>query len=135
MTFTSIRWVVGILSIILLILFFLFQQFNFANLLEIQNTTAQFVFNKSFRFLLNDVLMIGLIFALFNNKQFVWFAFFVQVFGLVFILTPYLILKLYYHTGNGPLVSFLHRLILNPTLMVLLIPAFWLQLKNEKKSK
>jgi exosortase F-associated protein len=79
--------------------------------------------------------MIGLIYALFNRKQFILFAFLVQAFGLVFILTPYFILKLYFHAGNGPLISFLHRLILNPTLMILLIPAFWLQLQNEKNLK
>ena len=49
----------------------------------------------------------------------------VQLAGLVFILVPYLVLKLGFDAGNGPLVSFLHRLVLNPTLLLLLIPAFY----------
>ena len=79
--------------------------------------------------------MIGLIFAIFYKRKYVWFAFGVQVFGFLVVLIPYFVLKLYFHAGNGPMVSFLHRLILNPTLMVLLIPAFWLQLRGEKHNE
>jgi exosortase F-associated protein len=129
-----VRWGAGIATTTALILLYLFQNTNFASLIDINGQTAQFVFNKTFRFLANDLLMIGLIFSLFAQRRFVLFALVVQVAGVIFILLPYFVLKLYFHTGNGPLVSFLHRLILNPTLMILLIPAFWLQTRNETKS-
>jgi exosortase F-associated protein len=128
------RWLVGIISVSGLILFFLFQKFNVASSIGISDKTAMFVFNKSFRFVLNDVLMIGVIYALFAERRFVYFALLVQAFGVLFVLIPYFVLKLYFHASNGPLISFLHRLVLNPTLMILLIPALWLQTRNQKPS-
>jgi exosortase F-associated protein len=121
------RWIVGFSSSICLVLFFMFQRNDMAGLLGIENQTSAFIVSKTIRFIVNDVLMIGVIYALFGQKRFVYFALVVQVAGIVFLLIPYFILKLYFHADNGPLVSFLHRLVLNPTLMMLLIPAFWLQ--------
>lgn len=127
MNTTPMRWGLGMACGAGLILFFLFQQANVAALAGIEGKTAVFLFNKSFRFVLNDLLMIGIIYALFGQKQYIYFALVVQAFGIVFLLIPYFVLKIYFHSGNGPLVNFLHRLVLNPTLMILLIPAFWLQ--------
>lgn len=80
--------------------------------------------------MVNDFLAIGLIYALFPEKKFVVFAFWVQLTGLIFLLLPYFLLKLQYPNYNGPLINFLHRIILNPTLILLLIPAFYWQ-KNK----
>lgn len=83
-----------------------------------------FATTKAVRFLLNDLLMILLIHGIFYKKHYTLFAFYVQLFGIAFILTPYLLIK-YHHTSyNGPLLSYLHRLVVNPLLMLLLIPAF-----------
>ena len=131
MTELQKRWLIGIGSLVALIVFYVFQRINIASLIGIDGKTATFLFNKTFRFVWNDVLMIGVIYALFAQKRFVYFALAVQVFGILFVLLPYFVLKLYFHAGNGPLISFLHRLVLNPTLMILLIPAFWLQNRQE----
>jgi exosortase F-associated protein len=132
MTSQQTRWLIGVASLVGLIVFYLFQKINIASLIGIDDKTASFLFNKTFRFIWNDVLMIGVIYALFGQKRFVYFALAVQVFGILFVLLPYFVLKLYFHAGNGPLISFLHRLVLNPTLMILLIPAFWLQTRQER---
>lgn len=84
-----------------------------------------FIVAKTSRFLLNDILALLLIWSLFPTRGHLLAAVAVQLAGLVFILIPYLILKLHFHAGNGPLVSFLHRLVLNPTLLLLMIPAFY----------
>ncbi len=131
MSSIQLRWLVGLACLVGLVIFFLFQKINIAALMEIDGKTSVFIFNKSFRFVLNDVLMIGVIYALFGQRRFVYFAIAVQIFGVLFLLLPYFILKLYFHASNGPLISFLHRLVLNPTLMILLIPAFWLQSRNQ----
>ncbi|MBL3655373.1 exosortase F system-associated membrane protein [Fulvivirga sediminis] len=90
-----------------------------------------FVLTKSIRFILNDLLMIAIIYALFAKRKYVVFAFYIQLAGVVCILLPYLIIK--YHTSyNGPLVSYLHRLVVNPLLMLLLIPAIFYQENNTK---
>ncbi|MFN4947014.1 MAG: exosortase F system-associated membrane protein, partial [Chryseotalea sp.] len=82
------------------------------------------------RFIANDFLAIGLVYALFPERKYVLFAFWVQLAGLVFLLLPYFLLKLHYPSYNGPLINFLHRIILNPTLILLIIPAFYWQKNN-----
>ncbi len=124
----SFRLVVGILSVAGLIAVFLYQRINVAGYLGVDHSAiAIFLVNRTIRFLLNDLLTIGLIFALFAERKYVLFAIWVQLAGVVLFLVPYYILKLYYPGYNGPLISFLHRLILNPTLLLLLIPAFYFQ--------
>lgn len=121
--------------IIGLVLFYVFQK----NIMGIFDPTmgpgfSTFLVKKTVRFLVNDFLMIGIIYGLFNKKEFVHLALLVQLLGLVFLLLPYLILKYNMGAYNGPLISFLHRLVLNPLLLILLIPALYLQQQKEKKT-
>jgi len=113
-------------------LVFIFQQIDYSLFFlgETSNKT-QFIFNRILRFLINDNLMLLLIYGLFYEKKYVRFGLVVEAFGFLFLLIPYFILR--YHTDiNHMYISFLHRLIVNPTLMVLLIPAIYIQ-ENKKK--
>src|SRR4051812_4165685 len=120
-----IRIFIGVVSTMALILIFVSQHFDVARLFEIENKTSGFLINRTIRFILNDLFSIGLIYALFASRKHVVFAFIVQICGLVFFLLPYFVIKIYLPSYNGPLVNFLHRIILNPLLMMLLIPAFY----------
>jgi len=128
--FLNLRTGLGVLASIGLLMVFLFQQLDLAALVGVHENITRFIVNRSIRFVLNDGLAILLIYALFYERKYVLFAVWVQVFGLVFVLVPYFIIKLYLPHYNGPLISFLHRLILNPTLLLLLIPAFYYQRRN-----
>ena len=130
-----VRWVVGVACVAGLMGVFLFQQINFAGLIwHEQKPMIIFFINRTIRFLLNDGLTIALIWALFNQRKYVLFSVWVQLFGFFFILIPYFVLKAYFPSYNGPLISFLHRLILNPTLLLLLIPAFYYQKRRTEKN-
>ena len=128
------RILIGILSIVGLVMVFLFQQFDVAGLIGLQEKLSRFYFNRTVRFLLNDALALGLIYSLFRERKYVIFALYVQIAGVIFILIPYFILKVYLPRYNGPLISFLHRLIMNPILLMLLIPAFYYQRQIEKRN-
>ena len=117
-----------------LVCVFLFQQFNLAAGCGLTGMDA-FMFNRTIRFLLNDLLAIGLIWALFQRRKYVIFAIWVQLFGFFVFLLPYFALKSFFPSYNGPLLSFLHRLILNPTLLMLLIPAFYYQERSRKNER
>ncbi len=131
---TLLRWIVGLGSATGLVVIFLYQRIDIAALLNLSDVKIhKFIFNRSIRFLLNDLFVIGLIYALFRERKYVIFSIGVQVFGLVFFLIPYFILKLNWPSYNGPMISFLHRLVLNPTLLLLLIPAFYYQSFQTKK--
>lgn len=90
-----------------------------------ESSSFRFVFSKVLRFLVNDLLMLGLILSIYPKRGHLQVAVAVQIFGALFLLTPYLVLKVVYHVGDGPLISFLHRLVINPMLMLLLIPGFY----------
>lgn len=123
-----IRLWVGLLCGTGLVTVFLFQKTDLAGFLGIGARPIDlFLINRSVRFLLNDALAVGVIYALFEKRKYVIFSLWVQLAGVVLFLIPYFILKLCYPSYNGPLISFLHRLILNPTLLLLLIPAFYYQ--------
>jgi exosortase F-associated protein len=124
------RWLIGIACVTGLVLVYLFQKMDPAGVLFPETGSLnRFLINRSIRFLLNDAFMIGLIYALFEERKYVIFALWVQLAGIIFFLIPYFILKVYFPGYNGPMISYLHRLILNPTLLLLLIPAFYYQKK------
>jgi len=127
------RIVIGIVCVAGLVAVFLFQQIDVAGLIGVDVKMGRFLINRTIRFLLNDALALGLIYALFHERKYVIFALYVQVAGIFLFLLPYFILKIYLPKYNGPLISFLHRLILNPTLLMLLIPAFYYQRQVEKR--
>jgi exosortase F-associated protein len=132
----SRRIVIGILCVAGLASVYLFQRIDVASMLGMASTPAQkFIVNRSIRFILNDTFMIGIIYALFRERKYVVFALWVQALGIAFLLIPYFLLKIRWPHYNGPLISFLHRLILNPTLMLLLIPAFYYQRRSESPNE
>ena len=123
-----------------LLLVFLFQKTSYFTIFytflsgepPVDMVLQQYLFDKIFRFLVNDALAILMVHALFNDRKYTLFAVGVQVFGMLFILVPYLILRTYYPEYQGAIVSHLHRLVLNPTLLMLLIPAFLYQKQLQK---
>ncbi len=125
----STRIVLAVLAVAGLVVVFLYQRIDIGAMVGIDNANWKFIVNRSIRFLLNDALAILLIYALFQERKYVVFSIWVQLFGMFFILVPYFIIKFNFPYYNGPLVSFLHRLVLNPTILLLLIPAFYYQKK------
>lgn len=126
----------GVASMIGLVVVFVFQHVNAAAWLGWAGSPLQtFLINRAIRFLLNDVFALGLIYALFFYRKYVVFAIYVQLAGVLLFLLPYFLLKLYWPAYNGPLISYLHRLILNPTLLLLLIPAFYYQQYSTKSPR
>ncbi|MBL7835065.1 MAG: exosortase F system-associated protein [Cyclobacteriaceae bacterium] len=122
------RIVIGGAAILVLLIFFIRQRFDFAGLLiDTDNQLTRFLINRTIRFFINDMFAILLIYALFAERKYVVFALWVQLLGIIFLLIPYFILKINFPSYNGPLINFLHRIILNPTLIILLIPAFYYQ--------
>ncbi len=96
--------------------------------------TTKYVFSKLFRFLLNDSLAILIIYGFFGPGKYVKFAAYILLFGLVVLLPLYLVLVIFFYPETYLYLNHLHRLVLNPVLMMLLIPAFYSQKANRKKN-
>lgn len=110
---------------------FLFQRLDVLDILCSDCTFhpyTRFAVRKILRVLLNDSFMLLFIHALFRDPSVTRLAWYVQLIDTLILLPVYLIVKLSYE-GDAeisiPLLSQLHRLIVNPTLMVLLIPAVY----------
>ncbi len=79
---------------------------------------------------MNDASCFLLISALFKERKYVTVAFWVFLFELLVLLPVYFLLKLSIEGDSemsSPLLSQLHRLIINPTLMLLLMISFFYQ--------
>ena len=117
------------IAVLGIMLTFLFQEFTFLSNLNISGNT-QFILRKVLRVLLNDFFMLIFIAAWFKEWRVTRLAIAIQLIDSLILLPAYLVLKLWAE-GNAeisiPLLSQLHRLIINPTLMILLIPAVYFQ--------
>lgn len=126
------RVVLIILSLAGLALVFLFQHVDPIYVVcrcEVHPYT-HFAMRKFIRVLLNDGFMILLIHAWFYERSITKLAFYVQLVDTFILLPVYLMIKLALEGDSeisSPLLSQFHRLIVNPTLMLLIIPAVYYQ--------
>lgn len=89
-----------------------------------------FISNRMLRILLNDSCMLALIYALFGDPKVVKLAVYIQVIDLLVLFPLYLLMKLPAEGVSelsSPFLAQFHRLIVNPTLMVLLIGGVYYQ--------
>lgn len=129
----------GILAGIGLALIYLFQFTDFLYLFTGLRfpDTYHFIVNRLFRIVLNDTCMLVLIYALFRDRQVVKLAFYVQLVDIFILLPLYLALKLPAEGVSelsSPFLSQFHRLIVNPTLMILLIGGVYYQNLGKKRA-
>ncbi len=86
-----------------------------------------FVLNKTLRFLFNDLFSLLFIYGIFREMRYVRVGLWVMGFGLCLLLPAYLSLALIYREEGFNLLTFLHRITMNPWLMLLLIPGIFYQ--------
>lgn len=113
---------------------FFLQEFTFISDWNISEN-ARFVVKKILRVLLNDFFMLIVIAAWFKDQKIIRLAFLIQLIDGLFLLPIYLYLKLAIEGTTEisiPLLSLFHRLIINPTLMILLIPAVYFQRMQDR---
>jgi exosortase F-associated protein len=136
------RTLLALLSTGALLLIFVLQRFHYGFfVMDLLGMSTQvnpekglaLVLNKLFRFLLNDFFALLLLYAIFYERKYVLFGLMVQVFGLVVFLIPYLYLATQYDFPR-PLTSYLHRIVMNPTLLMLLIPTLLYQRSRQQSS-
>lgn len=89
-----------------------------------------FIVKKTFRLVLNDVACFLIIWALFKEKKYLTVAWYLFLLEVALILPLYFVFKLTLEGDSelsSPLLSQIHRLIVNPILMFLLIAGFFYQ--------
>jgi exosortase F-associated protein len=98
------------------------------------SATGSFIVNRVTRLVINDLLCVALVSKLFEDPRFTRLALWVFL-GELFILLPvYLILKLSAEGPtelSSPVFQPLHRMIVNPLLMIILIAGMYYQRRRE----
>jgi exosortase F-associated protein len=113
----------------ILIVVYVLQRLNFSSFLlrnDLHPNTV-FILNRTFRLVANDFACFILIYVFFEERKYLKMGFWVFLVELLLILPLYLIVKLSLEGASeisSPLLSQVHRLIVNPTLMILLMLGF-----------
>ncbi len=116
-------------AIISLFMVYLFQELNYVQGFNLSGNTT-FAANRSIRLMINDTLCMVLIAALFQKRSHLRLAGIIFMLELFVILPAYLLIKLSVEGPSeisSPLLSPIHRMIVNPLLMIVLIAAFYYQ--------
>jgi len=129
------RWFIAVCALLVLLVSFQFRTLNFTALalgFDADDLRPWIVIsNKVIRYLINDFAALVLLWVLFQRRDYLQLAVLVLLFGLFILLPLYFVGYFYLRESLGITLSYLHRLIMNPTLMMLLIPLFYFQMKNE----
>lgn len=96
-----------------------------------QIDAVKFIVGKVVRYVLNDVFAIFILMGIFADKKYLRLAVGVFLFGLVVMLPIYFIAVFYFLPEVFSFLNHIHRLILNPVLMLMLIPAIYYQKSRE----
>jgi len=136
----ELRGSIIVLCFLGLVAVYMFQRFSYAHFFygEITNPNLIFIINKSIRLVLNDTLCLGLIYAIYYDIRYVKIGSLIQLSEMFVLLPIYFYFKLTLEGDSeisSPLLSQIHRLIVNPTLMILLIIGFYYQLRLNKQQR
>jgi exosortase F-associated protein len=118
----------------LLATIYLFQGFDFLaffrSLLSLDifaHPYVTFIVNKTVRLIINDLACFIIIWAIFQSKKHLKLSVYVFLVEVLVLLPVYFWIKLSIEGDSeisSPLLSQIHRLIVNPTLMILLMISF-----------
>ena len=93
--------------------------------------TFKLVLNILFRFILNSIFSLGIIYVLFQKNELVKFA---SVLYALFFVIFLLLFLLFLNTSEGNsymMLFYIRRFLIQPVLLLLLVPAFYFQLKKK----
>jgi len=89
--------------------------------------------NLLFRFALNTLLSLAIIYLLFRNMELTKFAFVLYVaFFIILIVTFFIVIN--YFADSKSMVFYVRRFLIQPLLLILFIPAFYFQENVAKKN-
>jgi exosortase F-associated protein len=84
-----------------------------------------------FRYVLNTVLSLGVIYFLFKDKEMIKFASLLYVFFFLILIIAFFSILSFYGNQNHLMLFYVRRFIIQPILVLLFIPGFYYQNKNK----
>ena len=94
----------------------------------IQNIVVwKLVVNMFFRYLINSVISLGIIWVLFERKEYLKFASYFLMIAFVILITVFVILIKNNFESGYLLPFYIRRFIIHPLFLLILLPAFYYQ--------
>jgi len=107
-------------------------KFDFKKLPFPEVDSFKFFTGLFFRYILNSILSLVLIYTLFQDKEMLKFSSYMYGFFLVLLFVMFFIIIEYFPDANW-LLFYVRRFIIQPIFVLLFIPAFYYQQQNLKK--
>jgi len=86
--------------------------------------------NMSFRYVINSILSLGLIWVLFENKEYLLFvSYFLLIASIILFVVFWVLLKDNFESGYL-LTFYVRRFIIHPLFLLILLPAFYYQKRS-----
>lgn len=107
-------------------------KFDFKNLPFPEVNSFKLFSGLLFRYLLNTVLSLILIYTLFQDKDILKFSMLLYGFFIIVLFVMFFVILKYFQEWNW-LLFYVRRFIIQPIFVILFIPAFYYQQQNFKK--
>lgn len=86
---------------------------------------AKLVFNTSFRFFLNSITSLGIVYVLFKDTSLLKFAALIYGISYLFLIVPFLYFVIHPKQEDYYLFFNIRRFLIQPILLIILLPAFY----------
>ena len=88
------------------------------------------ILNLLFRYGLNMLISLGLIYVLFKDKMMIQFSFFLYLIAFLVLMISFFLVLHFYGSDNNFLLFYIRRFLIQPIFVLLFIPAFYFQKQN-----
>lgn len=92
--------------------------------------TFRMVLNLLFRYGLNMLISLGLIYLIFKDRMMIQFSFFLYLIAFVVLIISFFLVIKFYGSHNNFLLFYIRRFLIQPLFVLLFIPAFYFQKRN-----
>lgn len=92
--------------------------------------TFRLFLNLLFRYGLNMLISLGLIYLIFKDRMMVHFSFFLYLIAFVVLIVTFFLVIHFYGSQNNFLLFYIRRFLIQPLFVLLFIPAFYFQKRN-----
>lgn len=102
---------------------------NYNNIPIPKIETFPLFFGLLFRYLLNSMLSLAIIFVLFKDIEAIRFASFVYLLFFIILISLFLIVLFFFGETNKMTLFYIRRFLIQPVFLLLFLPAFYYQKK------
>jgi exosortase F-associated protein len=88
-------------------------------------------FGLLFRYGLNTVLSLGILYALFKDVEMVEFASILYGFSFLILIVAFFLIIYFYGEHNNLMLFYVRRFLIQPIFVIVFIPAFYYQKQNK----